>query len=236
MSNILKVEYLFPTHVLVTDQVRRPDTPLVLNQQEQDFIDECCNNTFINSTISMINHHNKSLHDSYHRVSKNRNLLHHPSMIHLYRWLKEWASSHIRKMYNAPKETSFDITQSWLTVTSKEHYASFPHVHSNSFMSGVLYIQANREYDSIEFTRSPNTDRFKMEITDQEINPTALTMENHYVPVHTGDILLFSSHTTHRIYANPSNPEPRISLAFNVLPSGVIGFYDQASQVNITVT
>ncbi len=228
----MKVDFLFPTHVLVSDQIKRQDTNLVLTQQEEDYIDECCQNV------------RPSIHDhikinNYHRITEEKYLLHHPSMKNLHDWIKDWANHHISNLYCTPDELSFEITQSWLTVCNDQYNLSFPHGHSNSFMAGVLYIQANREYDSIEFTRTPTGERFKMEVTDTSLKKTRkvtpLVIDSIRIPVHTGDILLFSSHTLHKLHTSPDSKEARISLAFNLFPTGSLGRYQNANHVKLQV-
>jgi hypothetical protein len=44
------------------------------------------------------------------------------------------------------------ITQSWINSTSKDEYHHI-HSHANSFISGVLYIKAIKEIDSITFEK-----------------------------------------------------------------------------------
>jgi len=125
--------------------------------------------------------------------------------------------------------TDFQIVSSWLTKTEKNG-TSLMHCHKNSFYSGVLYFDSIDGVAPIEFTNhsvdasswqinSPDLDlQTPINATSWELNPTK------------NDLIFFPSHLYHRIRDHQSD-KPRYSLAFNIIPIGVIG--DNDSRVNL---
>ena len=108
------------------------------------------------------------------------------------------------------------ITQSWLNYTETNQY-HHKHTHSNSLVSGVFYINCQEEYDRIKFFN----EKYKAIVLDVE-NYNLYNSETWWLPVKTGDIILFPSSLTHMVETKQGN-NTRISLAFNVFVKGNIG-------------
>ena len=108
------------------------------------------------------------------------------------------------------------LTQSWLNYAKKGQ--SHPHhTHSNSYVSGVLYFNADKNKDRIYFEKSGFI----------QITPPVKTWEiwnshSWWFPVETGSIILFPSSTTHRV-APKKESDTRISLSFNTFIKGDLG-------------
>ena len=108
------------------------------------------------------------------------------------------------------------ITQSWLNYTYKNEFHHM-HSHPNSFISGVLYIDADKNFDMITFTK-PEHIYYDFDISSaNDFNTNEV-----FFRVNTGDIVLFPSNLHHRV-PNTTNPNKRISLAFNSFIKGNIG-------------
>ena len=109
------------------------------------------------------------------------------------------------------------ITQSWINYTKSDQFHHI-HNHPNSFISGIFYISADKEVDSITFHKGFLEDRIKLNTTKYNMfNSTSCTF-----PVETGDILLFRSSLVHGVGKKKGN-NIRISLSFNVFIKGTIG-------------
>ena len=108
------------------------------------------------------------------------------------------------------------ITQSWLNYTSKDEYHHI-HSHANSLISGVLYIKAIKEIDSITFEKtyhnviSPNIEKYNL-----------YNSPSWFFPVETNNLILFPSNLKHFVTTKNDTSE-RISLAFNVFVKGTLG-------------
>ena len=109
------------------------------------------------------------------------------------------------------------ITQSWINYTKSDQF-HHKHNHSNSLVSGIFYVSADKKVDSITFSKIPLDERIKLNITKYNIfNSSSCTF-----PVETGNILLFRSSLVHGVGKKKGN-NIRISLSFNVFIKGTVG-------------
>ena len=121
----------------------------------------------------------------------------------------------------------FRITQSWLNKTLRNSDGHHIHNHPNSFISGVFYVRVNPDVDYIVFSR-PNQQFFQFPI--KEYN--SFNSYQWAVGVSEGQWLLFPSTLIHEvkppkvsnmISSDDDAYADRISLSFNVFPTGRIG-------------
>ena len=109
------------------------------------------------------------------------------------------------------------ITQSWLNYTESDQF-HHQHNHPNSYASGVFYISADKEVDSITFYKPNVEDRIKLHVIKHNpFNSTTLRF-----PVETGNVFLFPSRLVHGV-DRKKGTNTRISLSFNVFFKGTIG-------------
>ena len=108
------------------------------------------------------------------------------------------------------------ITQSWLNYTKKNEY-HHEHEHPNSIISGVFYINADKNHDKIIFY---NKTYRQIHLHTENFN--AYNSSRWWFPVETGQVVLFPSYLTHCV-ENKESDNTRISLAFNVFIKGEIG-------------
>ena len=109
------------------------------------------------------------------------------------------------------------ITQSWSNYTQSGQF-HHKHHHFNSLVSGIFYISADKEVDSVTFCKPHPDDRIKLNTTKYNtFNSTSCTF-----PVETGNILLFRSSLVHGVGKKKGN-NIRISLSFNVFIKGTVG-------------
>ncbi len=108
------------------------------------------------------------------------------------------------------------LTNSWLNVT-KPADQHLIHNHSNSLVSGVLYIKSSYIQPTITFHRiiSP----YLLTCEPEEFTP--FNSMEWTIPVEDGNIILFPSNIFHYVKPNESNKD-RISLAFNTFARGNI--------------
>ena len=122
----------------------------------------------------------------------------------------------------------FRITQSWLNKTLRNSDGHHIHNHPNSFISGVFYVRVNPDVDYIVFSR-PNQQFFQFPIKEYNI----FNSYQWAVNVSEGQLLLFPSTLIHEVKPPKVSDmissddtdvyADRISLSFNVFPSGRIG-------------
>jgi|TARA_R110000744_G_scaffold39313_3_gene89507 uncharacterized protein (TIGR02466 family) len=158
--------------------------------------------------VSDRNEGNFTSRDSYILKNEQFKIIKRSLMFHVNNYFKEIIStSNIIKPY---------ITQSWLNFTTEDQFHHH-HSHTNSILSGVLYISADKKHDSINFYKSHK---------DQiELKPRNFNLYNSgswKFTVETGDLFLFPSRLEHSVKKKKGN-NLRISLAFNVFVKGLLG-------------
>ena len=142
--------------------------------------------------------------------------------------LKDILTAHVAeyiKRIHAPKYAMVPyITQSWANYTKKNQY-HHTHEHPNSFISGVLYINANEAHDKITLHKKGY----------QQIKPVPTewnwyNSDSWFYTVKTGMIILFPSGTTHNVETKDGDNK-RISLAFNTFFKGTMGENSQLTEL-----
>lgn len=124
-------------------------------------------------------------------------------------------------------DTIFKMTTSWVAFTPKNTYSNL-HRHTNCFLSGVFYLQADKNSGHIQFDNVINSDIQIHHVKESTIfNATSF----HFVP-EPNVILLFPSNTYHKILPNKSKSD-RVSIAFNFMPCSSLG--NQDSQIDFSV-
>lgn len=127
---------------------------------------------------------------------------------------------------SAPVGCNFAITQSWVNYTKRGEY-HHAHTHSNSIISGVFYFNADEQKDKIYFMKSGYN---QIKIYPQEVN--VYNADKWWLPVKSGDLLLFPSNLPHMVESVVSN-QTRISLAFNVFAKGFLGSKENLDELII---
>ena len=119
-------------------------------------------------------------------------------------------------------DTEFYYLNSWIVKHYPNDWAH-PHMHNNSLLSGVYYLDTSKDVGDIKFIRGCG---------EQEIFPSAITpnySEFNWVnstetgvKVSNGKLLIFPSNLMHSVEPNLSQSN-RYSLAFNVFCKGTFG-------------
>ena len=151
-------------------------------------------------------------------TSDDNYILNKPAMKDIKKILNQHIKIYFDKVYDTKNKIKPYITQSWLNVTNEKQYHHI-HNHPNSLVSGVLYINADKQNDNIKFFR----DRDRHEII--KLMPKAFNWfnsESWVYPVSSGKLVMFPSSTTHTVDLKKGN-NARMSLAFNVFVKGTFG-------------
>lgn len=115
------------------------------------------------------------------------------------------------------------ITQSWINGTKKGQY-HHRHSHTNSIISGVVYIKAEENVDQIKF----HDERYPNPFGNQTY--TVFNSDSWSFPVKTRDIFLFPSHLEHSVPIKETSSS-RVSLSFNTFVKGVLGCNFSKSEI-----
>jgi len=149
-------------------------------------------------------------------TSKDNTILKNKELTKLRDFLETSISEYFKTVYNPKHKVNLKITQSWTNYTENGQY-HHKHAHPNSFVSGVFYIQANKEKDKIYFYRDGYQ---QIKFPPSEWN--VWNSESWWFEVGTGDLILFPSSLTHMV-ETVQHDQTRISLSFNTFPVGQVG-------------
>lgn len=125
-------------------------------------------------------------------------------------------SNYFFEIYKPKHKVNLKITQSWTNYTEKGQF-HHKHEHPNSFISGVFYVQADKEKDKIYFYRNQYQ---QIKFPPSEWN--VWNSDSWWFEVGSGDLILFPSSLTHMVETVKSK-KTRISLSFNTFPIGQVG-------------
>lgn len=152
------------------------------------------------------------------------NVLHTPQLANLRYFLQQSLDEYFHAIYAPKNKVGLYITQSWVNYTGKDQFHHM-HSHSNSFVSGVLYIKANKTKDKIHFQ---NTN--KPLLTFPSDNYNMFNSDSWWLPVGSRELVLFPSSLQHMVQ-KLEDDEERISLSFNTFVRGEIGDEDKLTQL-----
>jgi uncharacterized protein (TIGR02466 family) len=186
---------IFPTPIYISKIDRK------LTIKELSFIDK--------SKLNIINNEGNT-------TSKNNYILNNKEFKDLKKKLDLIVHDYFDKVISSKNTIIPYITQSWINYTETNQY-HHKHLHPNSLVSGVFYINCDDKYDKIKFYNETYK-TIKPEVKEWNI----WNSESWWFPVKTGDIILFPSSLTHMVETKQGD-NTRISLAFNVFIKGTVG-------------
>lgn len=153
--------------------------------------------------------------NSGNTTSENHYVLRHDTFANLMVFVQASVNEYLKSVHVPAQDVSLRITQSWLNYTKPGEF-HHKHVHSNSFVSGVLYLKAAKERDRIYFYREGY-----QHIRLPTDNFNVYNSPSWWLPVETGNLMLFPSSLMHSV--ETVQDDERISLAFNTFPVGYVG-------------
>ena len=168
--------------------------------------------------LKILNEHKKKTQkNAGNSRTKDSYVLEHKTLNNLKKDLHTKVMDYFDKVICTDNPITPYITQSWLNYTKSDQF-HHKHNHPNSLISGVFYISADKEVDSITFHKDFLDDRITLNINKYNMfNATSFKF-----PVETGNIFLFPSSLIHGVEKKKGN-NIRISLSFNVFFKGTVG-------------
>jgi uncharacterized protein (TIGR02466 family) len=173
---------------------------------------------FLDNEIAFINDTKPKVYKNYgNHSSTNTFILNEPELAEIKKFCENSLEFYFEEFYKPLTKVKSTITQSWLNYTeNNQHHHG--HTHPNSLISGVLYINANKDLDRICFCRN---DYKQISIAEREKND--YNTDEIEFKVNKGELLLFPSNLIHKVPLK-NDKDIRISLAFNSFITGEIGF------------
>jgi len=140
--------------------------------------------------------------------------------------LKDDIIEHIKKyvhnILEVDNNIEFYITNSWVTLHREGDLAPL-HIHSNSIISGTLYINIPDDDSSVFQLHASDTHRLFGLFQPPLKNYNFWNSSISRLKPETGTLILFPSDLAHSTTAMTSSTENRYCLAFNVFIKGDIG-------------
>ena len=187
---------IFPTPLIFTNIERE------FTKEELEFFDEQSKTTYKNEG-------NITSLDNY--------LMRHDPMTTIKQEITSALQMYLDNIIKPKDDVKPYITQSWLNYTDENQY-HHKHAHPNSFLSGVLYVNADPEKDKITFFNDGMYRQIKLFPKEWNL----YNAESWYFTVKPGDIVIFPSSLIHMVEQKAGN-NIRTSLAFNSFLRGAIG-------------
>lgn len=159
-------------------------------------------------------------------TSADRKILEHALMTELRASIQNAIDKYFQEVYRPAFDVKLRITQSWMNYSEPGQF-HHKHAHPNSFLSGCFYPQADKNIDKLYFFNEPY---HRIRIHSEDFN--AYNSDSWWLPVGTGDIVIFPSSLTHMVEKVDST-ETRISLAFNTFPVGYVGNDDSLTGLHL---
>lgn len=149
-------------------------------------------------------------------TSTNNTILKSKELTKLRDFIETKISEYFKTVYDPKHKVGLKITQSWVNYTEPgQHHHK--HAHPNSFVSGVFYVQADREKDRIYFHQDGYS---QIKFPPKSWN--VWNSESWWFEVGTCDLILFPSSLVHMVQT-VEHDHTRISLSFNTFPVGSLG-------------
>lgn len=191
----MPIEMLFPTPIMREKFYRQ------INETELNY----AKNVALRKNVS-----NFSSQETY--VLKN------PILNELGDWITGKARQFFYDVFQPSGSIDLYITQSWInhSQVGEEHHV---HAHPNSIISGVFYIDADKDLDKIIFVKNIQKD-----IDIIPVNYNVFNSNTWFYNIDIGELILFPStlkHTVERVLPSPKR-KTRISLSFNTFIKGHI--------------
>ena len=183
-------------------------TPVLFNHLCRDL--SKIETNYLNKELSLL-HKNTGNH-----FSTNTYVLDNKKLKNLKTLIEEHLKYYVFKVMKVDEDITPYVTQSWLNINRKKDFHHF-HNHPNSFISGVLYLVADKNQDSITF-HNPKSSYFGYDVSEYE----RWNCNKQIFNVESGYIVLFPSTLHHTVKVKEDNKE-RVSLAFNSFIKGTLG-------------
>ena len=154
--------------------------------------------------------------------SADKNVLHRPEFKGVHDIVMQEVNVYAHQVCAVSRNVEFYITNSWVNV-HRRGQAAGAHIHGNSLISGVLYLQVNERSGDLVFHRDvyslipfPPTLDFDVDMFN------IYNCKSWGYKPKVNDICLFPSSVMHSADANHTDEE-RWCLAFNVFARGSFG-------------
>lgn len=192
------IQNIFPTPVYMTNIDRE------FTKKELDFV-------YSQKKHTVNNDGNTSTIDNY--------ILNRKELKNIKKLINIACQDYLDKIICPSNNLQLYVTQSWLNFTEPNQF-HHRHEHPNSVISGVLYLDTDKNNDTIKFFNPIKYQQLLPEVNSDKYN--FYNSSSWWFPVESGQLIMFPSSTTHQV-DNKKGSNTRISLAFNTFYKGTLG-------------
>jgi len=154
------------------------------------------------------------------RTGKFNNILLQPEFKNIRIWVEECARDYLNDVLQMEYEEFF-LTESWLNISGKGGYQKI-HNHSNSIISGTLYLKSEDKHPPLEFKKQKMEFEPFISLTEHYKKGNPNTASTLAFPCTQDTMLVFNSYLYHGHGASQVESE-RIGLAWN----GLVNFVEK---------
>ena len=154
------------------------------------------------------------------RTQKFNNILLHSEFQEVKAWIQECAEDFLDNALEMEYEEFF-FTESWLNISGKGGYQKV-HNHSNSIISGTLYLKSEEKHPPLEFRKQKMEFEPFISLTEHYKKGNPNTASTLGFPCTQDTMLVFNSHLYHGHDANKLESE-RVGLSWN----GLVNFVEK---------
>ena len=154
------------------------------------------------------------------RTEKFNNILRQPEFKDVRIWVEDCAKDFLNDVLQMEYEEFF-LTESWLNISGKGGYQKI-HNHSNSIISGTLYLKSEDKHPPLEFKKQKMEFEPFISLTEHYKMGNPNTASTLGFPCTQDTMLVFNSHLYHGHDASQVESE-RIGLSWN----GLINFMEK---------
>tara|TARA_B100000745_G_scaffold282366_1_gene215661 strand:+ start:29 stop:655 length:627 start_codon:yes stop_codon:yes gene_type:complete len=154
------------------------------------------------------------------RTQKFNNILLHPEFKEVKAWIQECAEDFLENALEMEYEEFF-FTESWLNISGKGGYQKV-HNHSNSIISGTLYLKSEEGHPPLEFKKQKMEFEPFISLTEHYKKGNPNTASTLGFPCTQNTMLVFNSHLYHGHDASQVESE-RVGLSWN----GLVNFIEK---------
>ena len=154
------------------------------------------------------------------RTEKFNNILIHPEFEEVKAWIQEMAEDFLTHVLQIEYEEFF-FTESWINISGKGGYQKV-HNHSNSIISGTLYLKSEKGHPPLEFKKQKMEFEPFISLTEHYEKGNPNTASTLGFPCTEDSMIIFNSHLYHGHEANKLESE-RVGLSWN----GLVNFVEK---------
>ena len=154
------------------------------------------------------------------RTGKFNNILLQPEFKDIRIWVEECARDYLTDVLQMEYEEFF-LTESWLNISGKGGYQKV-HNHSNSIVSGTLYLKSEENHPPLEFKKQKMEFEPFISLTEHYKKGNPNTANSLAFPCTQDTMLVFNSYLYHG-HGESQVESERIGLAWN----GLVNFVEK---------